>query len=294
MNYNKILKLASYFRSKNQEVYFDILKLAWDHRFLSLVLGCYPSRSGNENESKTRRLNVARLINDPSKTEYTISEMANIINDEHHKDIGEQNQSEIWKDYLSPSQLSELIKLVSGSSPVEPQRGSVNNGQGTSLDIIFSKLSVIKKYHDSIRIAVADLWKNYWNVPRSSGPPTKSWIKHYNPATKQARFTVGYEKGSELTKDVSLEYLLSENKNNENKSLEWLARSEILPFSIYKSNGGRYNGCLLKDVRLEENKIICNFEFIIGEFDIASKEVWFDATGAAKFYEMNSTTLDRA
>jgi hypothetical protein len=180
------------------------------------------------------------------------------------------------------------------SSPAEPQRSSANSGQGPSLDIIFSKLSVIKKYHDSIRIAVADLWKNYWNVPRSSGPPTKGWIQHYNPATKQARFTVGYEKGFELTKDVSLEYLLSENKNNENTSLKWLANNEILPFSIYKSNGGRYDGCLLKKVSLEEDKIICNFEFIIGEFDIASKEVWFDATGAAKFYEMNSTTLDRA
>lgn len=293
MTYNKILKLASYFRNKNQEVYFDILKLAWDNKFLSLVLGSYPSRSGNENESKTRRLNVVRLINDPSKTDYTISEMANIINDEHHDDIKRQDQSEIWKDYLSPSQLSELIKLVPVSSPAEPQRSSANSEKNSSLDPLFSKLNALKRHHDLVRAVIAAFRKYGWGIPRSSGAITTGWVDKYNHATKQARFFLGYdEKGNQFTKDVLLEDILSENKNRENNSLEWLVRTDILPISVPKSNGGVYNGCLLKDLKLERNYIICNFEFFIGEFEHASKEIWIDSEYAPIFYKMNRDTLD--
>ena len=284
MNYNKILKLASYFRNKNQEVYFDILKLAWDHRFLSLVLGSYPSRGGNENESKIRKLNVARLINDPSKTEYTISEMANIINDEHHKDIGEQNQSEIWKDYLSPSQLSELIKLVTVSSPVEPERNPANSERNPSLEPLFSKLNALKRHHDLVRLVIGAFRKYGWGIPRSSGAITTGWVDKYNHATKQARFFLGYdEKGNQFTKDVLLEDILSENKNRENNSLEWLVNNDIFPISVPKSNGGVYDGCLLKDLRLDGDYIICNFEFFIGEFEHASKDIWIDPAYAPTF-----------
>jgi len=293
MNYNKILKLASYFRNKNQEVYFDILKLAWDHRFLSLVLGSYPSRGGNENESKIRRLNVARLINDLSKTDCTISEMANIINDEHHDDIKRQNQSEIWTGYLSPSQISELIKLVTVSSPAEPQRSSANSEKNSSLDPLFSKLNALKRHHDLVRLVIAEFRKYGWGIPRSSGAITTGWVDKYNHATKQARFFLGYdEKGNQFTKDVLLEDILSENKNRENNSLEWLVRTDILPISVPKSGGGVYNGCLLKDLRLERNYIICNFEFFIGEFEHASKDIWIDPDYAPIFYKMNRDTLD--
>lgn len=301
MTYNKILKLASYFRNKNQEVYFDILKLAWDNKFLSLVLGSYPSRCGNENESKIRRLNVARLINDPSKTDCTISEMANIINDEHHDDIKRQNQSEIWRGYLNPSQLSELIKLVTVSGPAEPQRSPVGNGglvKNPALEPLFSKLNALKKHHDLVRAVIAALRKYGWGIPRSSGAITTGWVDKYNHATKQARFFLGYDEkgnqftGNHFTKDVLLEDILSENKNRENNSLEWLVRTDILPISVPKSNGGVYNGCLLKDLKFQGNYIICNFEFFIGEFEHASKEIWIDPDYAPIFYEMNKYTLD--
>jgi hypothetical protein len=293
MNYDKILKLASYFRNKNQEVYFDILKLAATAKFMSLVLGSYPSRGGNENESKIRRLNVARLINDLSKTDCTISEMANIINDEHHDDIKRQNQSEIWGDYLSPSQLSELIKLVTVSSPAEPQRSSANSEKNSSLDPLFSKLNALKRHHDLVRLVIAAFRKYGWGIPRSSGAITTGWVDKYNHATKQTRFFLGYdEKGNQFTKDVLLEDILSENKNRENNSLEWLVRTDILPISVPKSNGGVYNGCLLKDLKFQGNYIICNFEFFIGEFEHASKEIWIDPDYAPIFYEMNKYTLD--
>jgi hypothetical protein len=296
MNYNKILKLASYFRNKNDKVYFDILKLAWDNKFLSLVLGSYPSRGDSENESKTRRLNVVRLINDPSKTDYTISEMANIINDERHDDIKRQDQSEIWKDYLSPSQLSELIKLVPVSSPAEPQRSPVSNGglaKNPALESLFSKLNALKRHHDLVRLVISEFWKEGWSVPRSYGRSTKSWIEKYNHATKQARFTVGHdERGNRFTKDVFIEDILSENKDKENKSLEWLVNTDILPISVPKTGGGVYNGCLLKDLKFQGNYIICNFEFFIGEFEHASKEIWIDPEYAPIFYKMNRDTLD--
>lgn len=298
MNYNKILKLASYFRNKNNKIYLDILKLASASKFMALVIGSYPA-SGSEEESKVRRKNVAKLINNPTEPDCTISELAKIINTKYNvidgKDylLKDNDQSEIWKDYLSPSQLSELIKLVTVSSPVEPQRNPANSERNPSLEPLFSKLNALKKRHDLVRLVIAAFRKYGWGIPRSSGAITTGWVDKYNHATKQARFFLGYdEKGNQFTKDVLLEDILSENKNRENNSLEWLVNNDIFPISVPKSGGGVYNGCLLRDLRLQGNYIICNFEFFIGEFEHASKDVWIDSDYAPIFYEMNRYTLD--
>ncbi len=288
MNYSKIIKLASYFKGKDVEVFSTLLKLAYSDKFLSMVLGSYPSRGGAENEIKMRRKIVAKMINDSSDVDSTVVELAKIVKE--NSDIKEEDHSQIWDGHLTKEQISELEKLLASGGESRSSRGD------PFLSDLFSKLNGVKRYHDSVRTAIKELVSQEWYVPRSSGPSTLGKIEVYNPATKEARFLLGIsEKGWRVTKDIKLEDILLENtsKNRDQiRPLQWLSMSDIFPLSIERSRGGTYDGCLLSSVIFDGNIIVCTFDFVTDNFVPASKEIHIDSGYAPSFYWMNRGTLD--
>lgn len=294
MRYSKIIKLASYFKNKDLEIYSDILKLAYSDKFLSMVLGSYPSRGGSENEMTMRKKIVKKMIDDPSDRDSSISELAKIINET--SDIKSEDHFSIWSGTLSKEQLAELKKLLSPAQESSTEYGNSNQEIDPYISWLFAKLNGAKRYHDSVKLAIEGLSSVEWNIPRSSGALSLGRLEAYNPVTKEGRFVVGSdERGWRSTKDLGLAEVFRFNLNksrSEIAPLQWLLESYIFPLSIPKSSGGTYGGCLLTDLRIEGNLIICNFEFVNDEFYTGTKEIEIDPGFAPYFYQMNKAALD--
>lgn len=303
MNYDKIIKLASYFKEKNIDIYFDLLKLAYSDKFLSMVLGSYPSHGGSENEMKMRKKIVARLINDPNEVDSTVSELAKIIKE--NTDIKGEDHSEIWSSFLSDAQIAELIKLTSevqsaGSVRQDHQRGD-EQGVGSVLNYLLEKLIKIKSYHDSIKLAVNEVLASEWYIERSNGSRSVGKIEAIDPVQKLAKVWVGRAPdGSDMIKVISFDDILRSNSNAAGTKklapLEWLSRSYLYPLSIEKSSGGSYNNCIISNILTRNNSIVCNFSFTVGniessDFRYASKEIEIDMSNVASFYTANKDVI---
>lgn len=307
MHYSKIIKLASYFKEKNIDIYFNLLKLAYSDKLLALVIGSYPSpheESFSENEMKIRKRLVAKLINDPREVDSTISELAKIIKE--NNEIKGENHGEIWSSFLSDSQIAELIKLTSevpsASSGVrqDPER-SDEQGAGSVLNYIFEKLKNIKSYHDSIELAKKEVLASEWYIERSDGSRSVGKVEAIDPVQKLAKVWVGRAPdGSSMIKVISFDDILRSNGHSSGtkklEPLEWLNRSYLYPLSIEKSSGGSYNNCIISNILTKNDSIICNFSFTVGniegsDFRYASKEVVIDMSNVASFYAANKDII---
>lgn len=291
MRYSRIIKLASYFKNKDLDIYSDLLKLAYSDKFLAMVLGSYPSRGGSENEMAMRKKIVKKMIDDNNSLVY---DLAKIINETF--DIKNEDHFSIWFGILSEEQMAKLNKSLSSVEEPSAQYDGLNQEIDPYISWLFAKLKRAKEYHYSVKQAIKVLYSIEWNIPRSSGGLSLGRLEAYNPVTKEGRFVIGVnESGWKATKDIGLAevFQFSPGKSIiQNYTIKWLIENYIFPLSIPKSSGGTYGGCLLTDLRIEGNLIICNFEFVNDEFYTGTKEIEIDPGFAPYFYQMNKATLD--
>jgi hypothetical protein len=277
MRYNKIIKLANYFKlSGDINTYFNLLKLAASDKFISMVLGSYPSRNvGSENEMPMRRKIVSRMIR---LDEAKIEELAEIVNSD--ESLRSEDQDSIWSGYLYGNQIVELKNLISNNT------GTMNG------DSLYAKLVGIKRYHDSIKRAINDLMTNTYRIPRSSGGTVAGKITNYNYITKMADTWFGRdERGWDFTKEISLQELLDYNRVPNTDPLSWL-NHDLALFSIERSSGGIYNNCILQNLSMEnDGSIVCKFGFYADNGIPASKEVVIDGSNIDKFTSINAGLL---
>jgi hypothetical protein len=299
MRYNKIIKLANYFKLNGDvNTYFNLLKLASADKFLSMVLGSYPSRNkGSENEMPMRRKIVSKMIGNSSAT---IKELAETINNSDPK-IRAEDHAAIWRGYLTDEQIAGLLNLLSvisetESAPMGDQSSGFDGFRDAtgdlSLQSLYEKLSKIKRYHDSIVRAINDLMTNTYRIPRSGGGTTAGKITNYNYVTKMANTWFGRdERGWDFTKEISLQELLDYNRVPDTDPLSWLNHNLAL-FSIERSSGGKYDNCILQKLSMEsDGRIICRFGFYVDSGAVASKEVVIDGNNIDSFISINSELL---
>jgi len=134
MNYSKIIKLAYYFKEKDFQTFKSLLKLASSDMFLSMVLGSYRSVGGPENEIKLRRRIVAKMINDRSDVDSTILELARII--KRNSYIRDEDHSQVWREYLTEEQISELEKLLTSDNFIPAAKKSRVDPRHTSQTLL--------------------------------------------------------------------------------------------------------------------------------------------------------------
>jgi len=297
MHYNKLIKLANYLKLNGSiTAYYDLLKLAGSDKFISMVLGSYPSRAvGGEAEMPMRRRIVAKMINNPAETEATIEAMAEVINKDSA--IKAEDHVSIWKDYLSPEQITGLLKLVSvqRESDSSSARSSYpGSGYGStssfSLDSLYEKLNALKRYHSSVKLAAMHMSNSPWRIVRSSGESVLGEFRAYNYSDKHVRFRVGVDpRGWNAEKDISISNLLSSNRENPNISeasiaaARWLNENAAYGLSVPRSAGGYYKGCLVSDINLYSGRIVLTVSFLVGE----------DLTSAIKEIDITSYNLDQ-
>lgn len=308
MRYNKLIKLANYLKlNGNFAAYHNLLKLAASDKFISMVLGSYPSRAvGGEAEMPMRRKVVAKMINNPAETEATIEAMAEVINKDSA--IKAEDHASIWKDHLSPEQITELLKLASVQN--ESESGSFNAGRSYSgsgygstssfsLNSLYEKLNALKRYHNSVKLAAMHMSNSPWRIVRSSGESVLGEFKAYNYSDKHVRFRVGVDpRGWNAEKDISISNLLSSNRGNPNISevsiaaARWLNENPAYGLSVPRSAGGYYEGCLVTDVNLYSGRIVLRVSFLMGDdLSPASKEIDITSYNLAQFERDNYPVL---
>jgi len=195
MHYDKLIKLAVYFKSSgNNNVYLDLIKLAIasQGKFEALVMGSYPSGERKENgeydytiinEAKRKRDKVVELINNDEEENANIPALVNIIN--RINDFKVQDNLSIWREGLDPKHVQELQALLTQPSPSQdPPRNSYQNSyreqprssgryswNGMVASEISTRLYPLIQYHSEIVRSIQSILTApiSWTVRKESG-----------------------------------------------------------------------------------------------------------------------------
>ena len=259
MRYNKLIKLANYFKSSgNKDIYFQLLKLASFDRFQALVLGSYPQFSGGEREATIRRGRAIDAIRDEGDKDASISNLAKIISESSElSGLDKDQHISIWSmpgrsgNNLSPKDIADLDGILdlykqnnqqsssSGDSnrSRESARSQNNNFSWGGLDksAIINRLSGLVPYHKEIIKNLRIILGSKINVPNKQDASMFSFVSR-DP---------GYESGSIV------------NYNTETKMLRMI------------KSFGSYGYAYLTPSLIEFNKYISEdqksaFEFLAG------------------------------
>lgn len=214
MMYRKLFKIASLLDERSPFEANLLRKLASESSFRSLILGSYPTFSGNENEAKIRKARAIHEINDDSKAYASVSALANIINTnpdiknsmspEGHiafwKGEGDKNLKPALHDELSKILLSPQASPQSGygyqAPPREERRGPQSSGSSSWLAEIEKAVRIYLQNIKDINMAIRALSEQKSVlIPRSMGRPTLGRLSTYNSLNKEATFLFPLEDG---------------------------------------------------------------------------------------------------